>query len=276
MTDIGLFLRQGWQNIGKQKSILFFAAISGLGPPSLVLANALGERLNQNAPLLALLLILFGWFAYAYLEMVGAAGRTFAAFSAADGEDASIAATWEVVRRSWRKVFLLYCILVACMLPFLCVIIVLSSSKPPQPARLPHFATLLGLALTSISALSNFWLAGIVARGMGIRESFRPAWTEFSRHFWPLVCMGAIASAGLQVLTIVIGILALLLKSGFGVGAVLRTIDYVAPGASLGSYVPYQLMWAVLAAAYYAMLAAVFMAAYVKYSKARATVIKSQ
>ncbi len=266
MMDIGLFVAQGWRNIWKQLGILLFSAMVSVGIAVVALSTALAGRFYRGAAVLALLLELGGLFAFFYCLVAGQAGAMFTAYSVAHGERTSIAATWAVVQRSWRKVFLLYCIYAACVLPFICVIAVYSASKPSQPARAEHLSWLLGMAISAIGSLLAFWLAGIVAHGMGIRESFRKGWPRFFRYFWPLACTGVLLYAGWYLIDLGISIIALFLKSGFD-SAVLRTIDYLAPASSLGSYIPYQFMRAVAGTVFWAVSAAAFMVAYVKYAR---------
>ncbi len=224
MADIALFLQQGWTNIWKRKSILFFAAVTAFGSLPFVLLSTQGTPLSRSAPLLYLVLFLGILLVLAYCVIVGAAGRVFTAYAAAIGEEAPMAAAWAAVKRSWRKVFQLYCLLAACLLPFLCVIVILASRKPVPTARSAHLSSILIFALAAISAVWEFWFAGIVVRGTGIRESFRTAWATFSRHFGPLACTGLILHVAWYLLNLGTSLLSLFLKSGFD-ASILRTID---------------------------------------------------
>ncbi len=267
MADIWLFLQQGWRNIWKQTNIFLFAALGELGTLILPMGNRLAEPLSKTAPLLYLIILGIQLFLFVYLLCAGQAATIFTAYSAASNEPASFDTAWDIARTTWRKMALLWLVVFLLILPFLCVIVAVSSAVALGPARTAPYVYVFSIAFAAFGALWSFATAGIVTEGLGVRRSIASAWRRFSRHFASLAGTGVILQVAFYVLLFVVTSAATLVRSGFDVRS-LQGISFF-PAFTSNRDVAYWVGSAAVAIASQALNAAVFMAAYVKYGKGK-------
>jgi hypothetical protein len=127
---------------------------------------------------------------------------------------------------------------------------------------------LAALPLSIFTAWFYFLFAEIIINGFGIRKSLKNATSVFVAHFGAMALQGIIIWGTGQIISIILGMTAMLIQSNFNVTA-LSTLNYVHPSASFSHNNLYRfvdMLWTII---WIAFATSSFMCAYVKYSDAR-------
>jgi hypothetical protein len=256
-SDLSVFLRTGWENIWKEKTIFLFAA---LGSVSFLF------RLLSFSPAT-------GWFSFIEILInlifmcASFIGTTYIACCVSMGERVTIGKTLQAVRKSLLRIIGIFILMILSILPFFIafyVYSILSHQTDPTPA-IVQGVYLAALPLSISTAWSYFLFAEIIVNGFGILQSLKNATSVFFAHFGSMALLGIIIWGLGQIINILLGVAAMLIKSNFDVTA-LATLNYINPSGSFPHNYLYQfvdMLWAIIWAAF---TTSSFVFAYVKYS----------
>jgi len=256
-SDIALFLRSGWENIWKEKTIFLFTALSSV---SVIF------RLLSFPPSM-------GWFSFIEILInfifmcVSYIGTTYIAHCVSMGEPVTIGKTLQAVRKSLLRIIGIFILMILIILPFFIAFYVYSiSSHQPDPiSAIVQGAYWAALPLSISTAWSYFLFAEIIINGFGILKSLKNATSLFLAHFGAMALLGIIIWGLGQIITILLGMASMLIQSNFAVTA-LTTLNYIHPSASFSHNYLYQfvdMLWAII---WVAFATSSFIRAYVKYS----------
>jgi len=256
-SDIGLFLRSGWQIIWKEKIIFLFGGLSSISalihfllPPQNIIWISWSE----------------GLLSFILLPITPIA-VTFIAYCAALGEPFSIRKTLQVIRKAFWKVIAIFILMtILIVLVILSVGIISSFRQPPQFSNLLPIAYWVSLPLSIFSAVWYFSLAEIVVSNSEIRKSIKNAWAMFNAHLFTLQALGILLWVANQLGSLILSMTATLIQSNFD-PASLAAFNYLTPSAGLMNNALYQLVFALWGTIRGALIISSFICAYVKYSQ---------
>src|SRR5687768_11186691 len=112
MTDVSLFLRQGWKYIWRQSNIFLFSSLLFFVQFLYFLSQ--GQKLNPILQLLFLLLVLI----LPYANLIGV---PYIAYRFLIGEPADSRETLHAVKRFWPRLIGFFCVVGLIISPFLLI-----------------------------------------------------------------------------------------------------------------------------------------------------------
>jgi len=258
MSDVFLFIQQGWRNIWRQKSIWLFSVLPVVS--QIILPTY--DRGEQNIAMLCLYLVVTVLAIVVW--DVSVIGVPYQAFTFTIGRSATIQETLAAVRRfSWRIVgcsALGIFLLLPCL--FLGIGIALNNSI--QPSQVSNMLILVFLPLSIFSCLWSFAVFGFFENEWGIRTSLANAWGLFTSHFGALALLGILVVGIWQTGSVIAGMLSIVLQSGSNTAS-LSNLNYLNPSTTLGSDPLFVLINGVNQAIYNSLSASIFVLAYLKY-----------
>ena len=269
MADVLSFMRSGWGNIWKQKTIWVFSALSILG--TIFRVSVKGPDLNSfeqpaYLPVNVLLLILL------FLSLIGV---PYAAYCFSIGKIVDVDETLDAVMKfAWRMIGV-FGLVSLMLLPFMCLVFAFSRNAPTAPPHMYDRATLLSLPLALFTGTWDFTMFELFANDRGIRESIKKAWELFTSHFRTLAILGIIMALLIRFFAILSGIFTVLIQSGFDMTA-LSDINYINPSATLGTSVLFVLMNGIAQIVITPFNLATFALAYVKYTGVKTSILSRQ
>jgi hypothetical protein len=259
MTDVFLFLRQGWNNIWQQNTIWLFGALPilfQLFPASQF--KPVQDLSEVFLPLVALLILII-------LFLLNIIGVPYLAYCFSIGKPASVQETVSAVRKFSARVIGCSCLGFLILSPCLFLILGISMDNTTQPPHISNKATLIFLPLSIFSALLDFSFFGFFANDSGIRKSLKDAWTLFTAHFGVLAILGIILVIIFRIFSAAAGISTLLIQSGFDTTS-LSKLDYLNPSMALSRNILFVLISGLGQTIFSVFSASVFALAYLKYS----------
>lgn len=226
MSDIGWFVQNGWRNIWKQRSILFFSALPLLD--SLFQAFRNEPKPNSAASLLDVVeslvsLILF---------LISIIGVPYIAYSSSINKSVTVREVLSTVRRVWARVLGCSCLVLLASSPCLYLALAFSWNSSTQSFQSSNNSILLLFPLSIFSALWDFSIFGFLANDWGIRKNIKETWALFAQHFGTLAILGIIMLFIGRILIVLTGAFTVLIQSGVDTTA-FSNINLFNPFASL-------------------------------------------
>ncbi len=260
MSDIFLFLQNGWKNIWKEKLLWLFSA--------LFILNALISfiPIHNNAGLLMNLLGIAKAFTSWFLITISSLGLTYIAYCTINGIPVNIQTTFLVIRKFFWKVFYASIVILFFLAPFICLVLIFSFSSNKQlfPIMLAHNFRIVIIPLSVFGTISFFLTAEIITSESSIWKSLKTVWVVFTKHFAVLAFIGIILTVAGYAIDITIGSAIILFQHKFDL-AVLSKLDFIAPYLSFTNQNPYTLAEAITQSVWRPYNTSVFILAYVKY-----------
>lgn len=258
MTDVFLFLGQGWNNIWQQNAIWLFGAL----PILYQLFRAFQIEPGQN--LSGLLLSLVEVLISIILSLVSFIGVPYLAYCFSIGKPATFQETLSAIRKFSARVIGCSCIVFLLLIPCLFLAFTISTNTSTQQLEIPNKFTLILFPLSIFSAMVDFSFFGFFANDSGIRKNLKDAWTLFTADFGVLAILGIILVIIFHIFSIVAGISTLLIQSGFDLTS-LSKLDYINPSMSLSKNILFVLINGLGQTIFTVFGASVFALAYLKY-----------
>jgi hypothetical protein len=260
MTDILLFIQNGWKNIWKLSIIWLFSALS-IFNPSLILAQT-----TQSSNSFGSLLSLAGGFIYIILFLISFIGVPYIAYHFSLGRSVTIQETLLAIRKFSGRVIGCSCLTFLLISPIISLVVVISNST--QPFRYFDNISFLFLLFSLFSAVWYFSLFEFFANNVGIRQSVKTAWVLFTAHFRILAALGIIMAIISKIYLIASAILTILIQSGLDIRSI-SNLNYVNPSASLSQNLLYTTISGVFGIIMNAFTPSAFVLAYFQYIKTK-------
>ncbi len=262
MVDISSFLKIGWENIWKNKSLWGFSFLILIEPIARIFVPH-----QTNPDLFASLLSFAIDLASYYLLILSIVGVSFISYHIAVGESTNLQVAYQTSKRIFWHVAGLMFALSLLLSPFTCAVFVYSYKYSPQFTDITRNFLVASIPLSAFSAIFHFSLAEIVINNAKIVKGLKSAWTIFFKHFVVLIALGlllaitsylinAIFSAGLMVTQNNLDILSL------------KNLDFLSLYSSFTNNNFYKLASTILAIFWGTYNTSVFMVAYLKYNRA--------
>jgi len=262
ITDVFLFLRQGWSNIWKQNTIWLFGALPILD--QLFLAFQIEPGRDLSGSLFSMVEILIS----IILSLVSLIGVPYLAYCFSIGRSSTIQETLFAIRKFSGRVIGCSCLGFLILSPCLLLILGISMDNTTQPPHISNKFILMVFPLSIFSAMGSFSFFGFFANDSGIRKSLKDAWALFTAHFGVLAMLGIILVIMFRVFSAAAGISTLLIQSGLDVRS-LSNLDIINPSVSLSKNILFVLINGLGQTIFSVFSASVFAAAYLKYSGAK-------
>ena len=269
MNDVSFFLKEGWKNIWKMRAIWLFSALLFVSDFLYPFVDRQGVNLSATANSLAASLIAM------ILLAVGLIAVPYLAHAFFTGGPVTIGEAFSAVGQFGARVLLTGCLGLLILTPCIMLTLGLSLDTSTQPPQLLNRFFVLLLPLSLLSAMFYFPMFEFFAKDSRIRQSIQESWKLFRSHFWVLGTLGLAMTLVSRILSLAAGLLTVLLQSSFD-AAMLRTLNYVNPSASLSGNLLFLSISGVGQMIYTAWTASVFALAYLKYSGAKMPLLKKQ
>src|SRR5688572_14346562 len=258
MTDVFLFIRQGWNNIWKQNAIWLFGALPILDQLFRTFQIEPGQNLS------VLLLSLIENLISIILSLVSFIGVSYLAYCFSIGKSSTIQETLFAIRKFSGRVIGCSCLGFLILSPCLLLMLGISIDNTTQPPDISNKFILMIFPLSIFSAIWEFSFFGFFANNSGIRKSLKAAWELFTAHFGVLAMLGIILGIMFRIFSAAAGILTLLIQSGFDITS-LSKLDYLNPFMSLSRNLLFVLISGLGQTIFSVFGASVFALAYLKY-----------
>ena len=255
MTDLKFFIRHGWNNIWKQKTIWLFSAF--------YLPFYCIQFIIPKQVLLLYDILL------ALVYLVNAISVPYDAYCYTNGNEATVRGTLIAVRKFIGRMFgCALLVAIPCLL-LLCSVVTIfmglfkiSDQNSTSFSLFPLFVIFVPLV--------DFSLAEFFAKNVGIRQALWGAWALIKKHF-PILILLAIIRESLTVAYNMVGATFIVLfQPGFNLNS-LSKVNYLNPYAPLSGNIFYTIIASVAVFVIPPFSASVFMLAYQKYSEAMST-----
>lgn len=257
MSDLSLFMQQGWRNIWKQKIIWLFSALPLITRPVL---NTF-QRGEQNIAILLLYLALN--IVASVLGVISLIGVPYLAYRFSTGGSATIQETLGAVRRFSGRIIGCSCIVILLFLPVFLLAFGIALRNSPASQAI-SIASLVIMPLSIFSCLWSFVTFGFFENDWGIRKSIENAWNLFTSHFGTLAILGTCLVLIFRLSSGLIGVLTVLIQSGFDMASLVN-LNFVNPSMTLGKNPIFLLLNGINQILYATFSTSVFVLAYLKY-----------
>ncbi len=262
MADVLFFMRSGWGNIWKQKTIWVFSAISIPGQ----IFNFFVKQPDSN--LVAAFYYLVVNILFLIVNYISLFGVPYAAYCFSNGKVVNVPDTFSAVKKfAWRMLGS-SCLLGLVLMPFMCGLLLFGMDRSTVPAHISDWAVFLLLPSSLFSGMWYFTMFEFFAYDGGIRESLKNAWELFTSHFSTLAILGISMTVAASLFTILSGVFTVLIQSGFELTA-LSDINYINPSAALGSNVLFVFVNRIVLIVLTPFYSSTFALAYLKYTSSR-------
>ena len=262
MADMFLFVKYGWENIWKHKTIWLFSAL-----PLFSLVFYLFQ-ITKESSLFELMLRLVLILVSAILYLINFIGVPYLVFCFSIGKPVTIQETLFAVRKFSGRVIGCSCLGFILIFPLISWIFASSINNSTNTYSVSKNSILFMLPLSLFSAIWDFSLFGFFANNWGIRKSVNNAWDLFKSHFRVLAALGIGAAVILVIYSAASGILTVLIQSSFDITSI-GQLNYINPSATLGRNALFALINGIGQAVFYSLSSSVFAFAYLKYSKSK-------
>jgi hypothetical protein len=259
MADVFLFMRHGWKNIWKQKTIWLFSALPILDQLFRIF------QIKRGTDLLSSFIWLVISFALIVLFYVSYIGVPYLAYCFLIGKSVTIQETLSAVKKFAGRVIGCSCLGFLALSPLLFWVLAISINSSTRTLELSNKTILALLPLSIFTALWQFTLVAFFENDWGIRQSLDRAWNLFKGHFGVLAILGLILTIVFKVYSAMSGTLTILIQSGFDATSI-NDLNMFNPSASLSKNVLFVLINGIGETILTTLSASVFISAYLKYS----------
>ena len=260
MNEVFFFLKQGWNNIWKMRTVWLFSALPFISDFYRVFVDGQEASLSGAVNSLAAIMIAV------ILLVVGAVAVPYLVYSFYIGNPVTIGETFSAVGQFGVRVILSGSLALLIFAPCFVLALGFSLDTSTQPPQLLNRFFVLLLPLSLLSAMLCFPMFEFFRKDSRIWQSIREAWKLFTSHFWVLATLGIVTTLVSRVFTLVSGLLTFLLQSGFDVAA-LRSVNYANPYAFLSGNLLFLFIDGAGQMIYTVWSVSIFALAYLKYRR---------
>jgi hypothetical protein len=226
VSDIVLFIQQGWKNIWKQDTILFFSALPFLNQLFQLFvtemnSNTSSQLVERVASFLSMLLF--------FISFVGV---SYTAFCSSINQSVTISDVLVAVKKFSGRILGCSCLVLLVLSPFVYLTLAFFRSEQTQSLQSSNGSILLVILLSLFAAMSDFTMFGFFSNDWGFRKSLKEAWALFAPHFGTLATLGIITGVVLRISSTLAGVLTELIRSGFDATS-FRQLNLIVPSVSL-------------------------------------------
>ncbi len=259
MTDIFLFLQQGWKNIWKQNIIWLFS--------SLALIQQLLSTIpvNENSSLLWQFLALVEKGILGILSFISSIGVSYLAYRYVLGKPTTIKETFSAVKKVFVRVIVLDIFIIFISSPLLCWAIYVSMDEVTSTVQLAETIILVFLPFSIFDSIYDFSVFGFFSDNFLVPQSLKKAWGIFAKHFSVLAALGITFAIIPRIYLVASGIITVSLESYFNAQS-LSNFDFLNPYSLLSKNVLFLLINGSFQIVFTTFSASVFACAYLKYS----------
>jgi hypothetical protein len=255
MSNISLWLQNGWQNLWKVKATWLFSFI--------YFVSTFRLNYEKGSPLVCLYLFV-SIFSLMCIP-IGQTGLFYAAYQASTDREFSLGEAFVAIRKYWIRVALFMLLAGAVFIPGLCLYLYAYLQLKQYQNLIMGIMNILLFPLAIFHGMWYFPIAGIVGCDLGIRESIKNAWGLFTANFRSLAITGIIITGIMTLANTFIGVVSILIQSNFDITSLTR-LNYLAPYLSLADFALFRVMNTVSQVTYTAYGTLVFLTAFVMYS----------
>jgi len=236
MADVFLFIRHGWKNIWKQKTIWLFSMLPILNQ----LFNTFrAERTTDFLPSFIFLMASFVFIILIYISFIGV---PYLAYCFLIGKSATIQETLSAAEKFSGRVIGCSCLGIIAFSPVFLLALAVSTNNSTQ--------------FTIVSFFENDW---------GIRQSLDKAWHLFKSNFGALSILGLILVITFRAYSAMSITLTVLIQSGFDITSI-SNLNMFIPSTSLSKNLLFVLINGIGQTIFTPLSASIFISAYLKYS----------
>jgi hypothetical protein len=268
VTDILFFLRQGWENILKQRTIWLFSGLN-------LIIQLILTRTEQEPEGIGILISLASGSLLLILTTIQFIGVPYLAYRFSTGNPASVRDALAAVWKYLGRVIGCSCLVILILSPCLYLFAIFSQAASLQPFRNSNQFFILLLIFSLFGAILDFSLFEFFANDAGVRQALKKSWQLFTANFYVLATLSIGMYVLITVISAVLGVAAMLIQSGFDVDT-LRELNYINPSASLEGNILFLLINGIWQTIYQVWSVSVFTLAYLKYSSAANPLVSFQ
>ncbi len=259
MTDMFLFIQQGWRNIWKQNIIWLFSSIA------LIQQLLSTIPVSENSSLLWQFLVLVEKGALAILSSISSIGVSYLAYRYALGKPATIQETLSAVKEVFVRVIVLGIFIAFISSPLFCWAIYVSMDEVTRTVQLAGTTILALLPFSIFNSIYDFSVFGFFSDNFLVPQSLKRAWGIFVKHFAVLATLGIIFAIITRIYLVVSGIVTVSLESYFNTQS-FSNFDFLNPSSLLSKNVLFLLISGSIQVVLNPFSASVFALAYLKFS----------
>jgi hypothetical protein len=262
-AEITSFLQRGWENLWKNKVLWLF---SSLGLISSILNLVVPNQ--RNVDLESALLNLVVSLVTIYFTVLGFTGVSFVAYHTAVGNLVNFGDALQASRKLFLRVVAFSLLAIVVLAPCACALVfAFSPRESPNIENLSKIFFLTSFPFSIFSAMWYFPITETIANRSKFGKCLRTAWTVFTANFVNLAIIGLLLTGAFYLINIVIGIVMMLVQSGFDISA-LSKLNFFNPQLSFFDNRIYSLIFDIPGAVLRAYYASIFTVAYLEYSSA--------
>lgn len=258
MSDLLLFLKNGWVTVWKQNIVWFFSTVFVVCD----LLRAFQTRPPVGSPWM--LLYLLESCAFMVLTYICAVGVSYIVYCSVVGKVSTVQDVLFVSKKFfWRYLgcYILF-LLVYLLVFFFISLFSLVVTKPTVQS--PSNTYLILFLLSIFSSLIYFSGFGFFANDWSVWQTIKNAWGLLNDHFGVLAILGVLLTLAVRIWDIFAGVSTVLIQSGLDT-ALLSKLNYWSLSTSLGRNILFMGMSGLGQIILTPLNAAVFMNAYTKY-----------
>jgi hypothetical protein len=262
MSGVSSLLRNGWENIWKNKILWGFGFLV-LIQPIIRLVIPVQKSVDFPSSLFNLLISII----YLYLMYMSDAGVSFVAYCIATCKPVNAPTAYQASKKLFWRVVAVEVILLLFAAPCFCTVFVLTYNQPRQVVDFAHSVFFTSIPLSVFAAMQYFVITEMIANRSRIGESLKAAWAVFTHNFATLAMIGFLLSIAAYMVNVSICAAVILAQNSFDLAS-LSQLDFISPYLSLTGNNFYLLVNAIVSTILRTYSASVFTVAYLKYSGA--------
>jgi hypothetical protein len=259
MTDVSLFLRQGWKHIWKQNNIFLFSSL-------MVFTNFMYffTRGSQASPFLLIFIPIIG-LVFSFANTIGV---PFLAYRFLIGNPAGIRETFAATREFSARVIGCSCLVLLMTSPILLIAFFVARAYSSTTNEiLTLFGAIISLIFLPFGCFLDFCLFGYFGNNDDINQGLKKAWSLLVSHFWTLTTLSVVLSILGRGSLFLATILTLLVQGDLDLTS-LREINLLNPGSLLTNNLLYLFISGVGSIILMPFSSLVYGSAYLKYMAA--------
>jgi len=259
MADVFLFIRHGWKNIWKQKTIWLFSMLPILNQ----LFNTFrAERTTDFLPSFIFLMASFVFIILIYISFIGV---PYLAYCFLIGKSATIQETLSAAEKFSGRVIGCSCLGIIAFSPVFLLALAVSTNNSTHALQLSNKTILILLPFSIFAAVPQFTIVSFFENDWGIRQSLDKAWHLFKSNFGALSILGLILVITFRAYSAMSITLTVLIQSGFDITSI-SNLNMFIPSTSLSKNLLFVLINGIGQTIFTPLSASIFISAYLKYS----------
>lgn len=258
MSEVYSLLRNGWENIWKNKILWGFSFLTLLEPiTQLVVPN---ERSSDLPIILFNLAVSITSF---YLFFISDAGISYVSYCIAINQPVNVQTAYQASKKLFWRVVGLTLVLFLIVSPCICIVYLFSFE---QPLYFSRNIFLISIPMSVFSAVLYFAVTETIANDSKIGKSLKAAWTVFTYYFASLATIGFLLAIASYIVNVFIGATIMFVQNGFDFMS-LSKLDFISPYLSFTENNFYELATTIISNVWRIYSTSVFTVAYLKYNE---------